>query len=405
MTTLVVVGTQYGDCGKGKIVDFLSKDADYVVRYNGGNNAGHTIITEDQNIVLHLIPSGVLQGKKCVIGNGCVIDLNFLDEEIGMLEENGFSVKDRLFISEQAHIILPSFIEESKSDKIGSTGRGIAPTYSKKSLKEGLRMFDLKYLDLERNDDFRENFNLNKEHLKKFEYLKKNIVNVSALLNKEIDKNKKILFEGAQGTGLDIDFGEYPFCTSSNTGSGSACIGSGVSPKKIDKIIGVAKAYTTRVDRDGKGPLVTQLDDETGETLRNNGNEYGATTGRPRRCGWFDLVLLKHSILVNGIDSIALTKLDILDSFKEIKICTDYEFEGKNVNYYPADAFLLKKCKPVYETLGGWEGSIKGIKNFHDLPENAKKFIKRIEELTKIPISIIGTGASREDIIIKDKVW
>ena len=402
MVLNILVGMQYGDEGKGKIVDFLSETADYVVRYQGGNNAGHTIVINSEKNILHLIPSGIFHNKICVLGNGMVIDLNELKKEIKKLEEKGIDVLDKLLISGNAHIILPDDISNSKNDKIGSTGRGIAPAYANKCAKTGLRIQDILNIEKEINEidlKARENLKKFKDHLLEHSYLKKNIVNVSKVLNKAIEENKSILFEGAQGTGLDIDHGQYPFVTSSNSTAGGACTGSGIGPTKIDNVIGICKAYTTRVDREGESPLTTQLDDETGKKLRDNGNEYGATTGRPRRCGWFDAVLANHAIRINGVSEVIITKLDVLDNFEEIKICTHYELDGEKIEDFPADSITQRRCKPIYETLKGWSKTVKEAKTFEELPEEAKAYIKRIEEILKTKISYVTTGPERSQII------
>jgi len=398
----VVVGMQYGDEGKGKLVDLLARKADYVVRYQGGNNAGHTIVVNGESTVVHFMPSGVFHNKKCVLGNGVVIDLEELKKEVDMLTVKGMNVMDNLLISENAHIILPSDVESSKSDKIGSTGRGIAPAYTNKSAKSGLRMRDILNVENEVNEidlNARPNLAKFKDFLLNYSYLKSKIVNVSKLLNDEIKNGKNILFEGAQATGLDIDHGHYPFVTSSNCSAGGACTGSGVGPTKIDNVYGVSKAYVTRVDRDGESPLTTQLDDEIGQHLRDKGHEYGATTGRPRRCGWFDVVLAKHAVLINGLSGVVITKLDILDGLKELKICTNYDLNGEILDEFPTDAIVQRKCKPVYETLKGWEGSVRGCKTFEELPDEAKIYIKRMEELIGAPIIMVTNGPDREEYI------
>ena len=408
MTCLVVVGTQYGDEGKGKITDFLAENSDYVVRYQGGNNAGHTLVINNEETILHFIPSGVFHNKKCVMGNGMVIDLDELKKEVEMLENKNVDVSNNLMISENAHIILKDDVESSKSDKIGSTGRGIAPAYANKYSKEGLRVRDILNVQEGLNDidvKSRDKLIKFKDYLLKHKYLEKNIVNVSKVLNDAIRENKNILFEGAQGTGLDIDHGHYPYVTSSNASAGGVCSGTGIGPTKIDKVLGIAKAYVTRVDRDGESPLTTQLDDEVGKKLRDNGNEYGATTGRPRRCGWFDCVLVRHAIDVNGLSGLILTKLDVLDGFEEIKICTHYELNGKKIEEFPSDAISQRKCEPIYETLKGWEGSIKDCKNFDDLSLEAKNFVKKVEELLKIPVVMLSNGPKREEIIVREKIW
>nr|MBA4405100.1 adenylosuccinate synthase [Nanoarchaeum sp.] len=398
----VVVGMQYGDEGKGKLVDFLAAKADYVVRFQGGNNAGHTVVINGQSTILHFIPSGAFNDNICVMGNGVVLDLDVLQTEINMLEEKGVSLKDRLLISENAHLILSDDVEDSMNDKIGSTGKGIAPSYTNKYAKTGLRVRDI--INVENDlDDFDVNARSKLLKFKKFlldhSYLKFQIVNVSKVLNDAIDAGKYVLFEGAQATGLDIDHGHYPFVTSSNCTAGGACTGSGVGPTKINNVFGVSKVYITRVDRDGAGPLTTQMDKTMMEKIQKKGHEYGATTGRPRRCGWYDAVLNKHAVRVNGLSGVALTKLDVLDGLDEVKICTHYELNGENITDYPADAITQRRCKPVYETMPGWSKDTGECKTFEELPAEAKFFIKRIESLLGVPVIMVTNGADREKYI------
>ncbi|MCD4759606.1 adenylosuccinate synthase [archaeon] len=401
MTVNIVVGMQYGDEGKGKLVDFLAKDTDYVVRFQGGNNAGHTVVVNGEKTILHLIPSGAFHDNICVMGNGVVLDLEELKKEMDMLKEKGVDLSDRFLISENAHLILPADVEDSKADKIGGTGKGIAPAYTNKFAKIGLRARDIINVeeDLHEFDlKARENLVKFKDFLVEHSYLKKSIVNVSKVLNEAIDSGKNVLFEGAQAVGLDIDHGHYPFVTSSNASAGGACTGTGVGPTKIDKVFGVCKAYITRVDRDGESPLTTQLDDKVGKHMQVEGNEYGATTGRPRRCGWFDVVLAKHAIRVSGISGVVMTKLDVLDGLKEVKICTHYELNGSRVDDYPADAIVQRKCKPVYETFKGWENT-KGVKAFEELPLEAQNYVRKIEELICVPVIMVTNGSDREECI------
>jgi adenylosuccinate synthase len=409
MTAIVAVGTQYGDEGKGKVVDFLAKDADFVVRYNGGPNAGHTIEVENIKAILHQIPSGILYGKTCIIGQGTVLNLETLEEEIKSLEDQGVSVRDKLKISGNAHLILPTHVSESQTAKSESTGRGIAPTYGAKSLRLGLRAQDIINISREDLDEvelsIRPDLTKHRDFLLKFKEYSKSITNVPRVLSDALKENKNILLEGAQGTGLDIDNGQYPFTSSSNATSGGATVGTGLPPTKIKGVIGIAKAYVSRVDRDGSSPLTTQIEGDFQETLREKGGEYGATTGRPRRVGWFDAVLLRHAVLVNGLKGIALTKLDILDGFEELKICTHYELDGERIEDFPTDAIIQKRCKPVYETFTGWKGNIFKCKSYDELPEEAKKYIKRIEELIDCPAVIISTGPNREDTIVLEDVW
>lgn len=399
----IVVGTQYGDEGKGKIVDQLAEDADYVVRYQGGNNAGHTIVIGQKEYILHFIPGGVFrEGKKCVIGNGCVLDLDEFAKEVDMLRNAGFNPLENLLISENAHLILPPYVQESRTDRIGGTGRGIAPAYVKKYDKTGLRVRDiLNVREPIESVDWHNRFNLVllRDYLLKHSYLEPNIVDVSVVLNEAIDKGKNILLEGAQATGLSIDHGQYPYVTSSDPCAGGACSGSGIGPMKITDVIGVAKAYTTRVDRDGSGPLITQLDDDIGELIRKNGKEFGATTGRPRRVGWFDAPLVRHSVRINGISELVITKLDVLDGFKELKICTRYELDGRIIENYPSDAIVQRRCKPVYSIMPGWEGSVKNCKSEEDLPKGALDYIDALQEFVGAPIRMVTNGRDREDYI------
>lgn len=398
----VVVGMQYGDEGKGKLVDFLASDADYVVRFQGGNNAGHTVVIDGEPTVLHFIPSGAFNDNICVMGNGVVLDLDELKKEIKMIAKKGVDLRGRFLISENAHLILPADIDDSENDKIGSTGKGIAPAYTNKYAKTGLRardiinvQNDLHELDIKTRDKLLRF----KDYLISHSDLKDQIVNVSKVLNDAIDSGKNVLFEGAQAAGLDIDHGHYPFVTSSNCTAGGACTGSGVGPTRINNVFGVSKVYITRVDRDSASPLTTQMDDEMMEIIQKKGDEYGATTGRPRRCGWYDAVLNNHAVRVNNLSGVALTKLDVFDELDEIKICTHYDLDGELLDDYPADAAMQRRCKPVYETLPGWKVSTKKCKTFDDLPENAKDYIKRIEVLLNVPIIMVTNGPDREEYI------
>ncbi|MGA1414402.1 MAG: adenylosuccinate synthase [Candidatus Kapaibacteriota bacterium] len=423
MSVNIVVGAQWGDEGKGKIVDLLSDSVDIVARYQGGANAGHTIVIEGKKFVLHLIPSGILQKDvQCVIGNGVVIDPVALMEEIAMLESFGISIKDRLFISHKAHLIMPyhkmldKARESQSSAAIGTTGRGIGPAYIDKFSRSGIRIVDL----LDRavfEEKLRANIEEKNVVLKKIydheevdiesiisEYLDFDIKidpyikDTTLLLNQAIADGKSILMEGAQGALLDVDHGTYPFVTSSNPTSGGACTGLGVPPTAIDSVIGVVKAYTTRV---GNGPFPTELHDEMGEELRKIGAEFGATTGRPRRCGWLDGVALRYSVMINGIDKIALTKLDVLDNVKSIGISTGYEVDGKMLRSFPANVQDLAKVKPHYEFHEGWNCSLAGIKNFDDLPQAAKNYISAIEEVAGAKVGIVSLSPDRADTIIR----
>lgn len=417
MPVLVVVGLQWGDEGKGKVVHFLSRNADYIVRYQGGNNAGHTVVFDGKEFVLHLLPSGILEeGKKCVIGNGVVVDPEALLEEINFLKKKGIKIKNRLFISDSAHIILPYHkvldgIRE-KVQNIGTTKRGIGPCYADKYSRTGIKMCD--YLD-------RETFNIlveknlkekskifghakaeeiKKEIFKKYSALagkiREYVTDISVIVNDRINKNKRILFESAQGTLLDIDFGTYPYVTSSNPVAGAVCTGCGIGPTKVDSVLGIAKAYTTRV---GEGPFPTELSDSTGRYLRKIGKEFGATTGRPRRCGWFDAVGMRYAVRLNGCSSIVITKLDVLDELEKIKICIAYNHNGKILKEFPASKRIIEEVKPVYIEMPGWQKSLKGVTKFKNLPENAKKYIKKIEKLIGVKISMISNGRSKEETI------
>jgi adenylosuccinate synthase len=423
MSTVVIVGAQWGDEGKGKIVDFLTQRADVVARYQGGNNAGHTVVIGSEKYVLHLIPSGILhKGTFCVIGNGVVIDPRALLGEIEALKERGFSVDNNLCISQNAHIIMPYHIaielEEEKSKKIGTTGRGIGPSYTDKIARRGIRAIDLLRPDLFR-EKLRANLaacnylliNLYKtapldenaifaEYMGYADKIGKYISDASSYINKEIEAGKNILLEGAQGTLLDIDHGTYPFVTSSNTISGGACTGLGIAPTKINRILGIVKAYTTRV---GEGPFPTELTDELGESIRQNGGEFGATTGRPRRCGWLDMVALRYSTTINGFTGISLTKMDILDGMDKIKICVSYKYDGKSHKEFPTDLEALRKCEPEYIEVDGWKESTVGIKTFNALPANAKKYIKTIEDMLGVRVEIISTGQKRDEIIVQNE--
>jgi len=423
MSVTVLVGTQWGDEGKGKIVDILSEHYQIVVRYQGGANAGHTVEIGDKKYILHLIPSGILRENViCLIGNGVVVDPVALLDEIKLLENHGISVKDRLFISHNAHLIMPyhkllDSIQESGDQKIGSTGRGIGPCYTDKYARKGIRIVDLlnkKVLE----EKIRENIKEKNELLRKVyshegldvdaivdEYMHFDktvdnyITDVPAYLNEAIADGKSILLEGAQGALLDIDFGTYPYVTSSSPTSGGACTGSGIPPTKIDSVFGIVKAYTTRV---GHGPFPTELIDETGEKLRKIGAEYGATTGRPRRCGWFDAFLVKYSAMINGVESAAITKLDVLSSFDEIKVCVGYKLNGKSVKSFPTDVDRLSRVQPVYETLKGWNEDITKCTSYSDLPQKTRDYLDFISNQTGIKNKIISVGPNRKQTFFVD---
>ncbi len=423
MANVVIVGTQWGDEGKGKIVDCLAEVADIVVRFQGGNNAGHTMVVDGEQFISHLIPSGILQKKICIIGNGMVVDLTVLVEELENLISKGIDVgPDMLKISEKAHIIMPYHQqidlgrEKMKGDKkIGTTGRGIGPCYEDKATRRGIRFADLIEFEVfkEKVNTVIEEKNFYLKHYlsadtldpddiidayKGFsERLAPHVANISIVIDRAIKSGKQILFEGAQGTHLDIDHGTYPYVTSSNTVSGNACCGSGIGPKEITDVIGIVKAYTTRV---GMGPFPTELFDETGDIIQKKGAEFGATTGRRRRCGWLDIVLLRNSVRLNGLTSLVITKLDVLDGLHSLEICTGYEYQGKILHDFPASLKVLEDCKPVYETLPGWPEDISGARAVNELPQQAKDYIKRIEELTETPVHIISVGPDREETII-----
>lgn len=419
MSTVVIVGAQWGDEGKGKIVDVLTQKADTIVRYQGGNNAGHTVVIGNDKYVLHLIPSGILHGgKKCVIGNGVVIDPAALLTEIDKLAARNIGT-DGLFIAQNAHIIMPYHTavesEQEKSKKIGTTLRGIGPSYTDKIARQGVRAVDLLkpevFRDKLRNNLEMINFLMEKyykaqkldealifdNYMKHAARLGRYITDTQTLVNRDIDAKKNVLLEGAQGTLLDIDHGTYPFVTSSNTIAGGACTGAGIGPTRINKVLGIVKAYTTRV---GEGPFPTELKDATGEDIRQRGGEFGATTGRPRRCGWLDIIGLRYSVWVNGLTGIGLTKLDILDTMDTIKYCVGYRYQGEILTEFPKDLDTLFSCEPVYEEIPGWKSNTIGATKFDQLPKNAQAYIRKIEELVQTPIDIISTGQKRDEIII-----
>ena len=424
MPTKIVLGAQWGDEGKAKVVDYLTLKADVVVRYQGGANAGHTVIVGDTEFVFHMIPSGIMhEDKACVVGNGVVIDPEAMLAEIDDLEGKGFSVAGRFFVSHIAHMVMPyhkaleKASEESKDGvKIGTTGRGIGPAYRDKVERtHGVRVMDL--LDPARlRDKLRASINAKNEILTKVygqdpldvglildayvgygERLAPYVTDASVYLNQAIDQGKQVLFEGAQGTLLDIDHGTYPYVTSSNTTAGGACTGTGIGPTRIDEVIGVTKAYTTRV---GSGPFPTELEDEIGTTLGERGHEFGTVTGRKRRCGWFDAVLVRQAVKVNGINGIALTKIDVLDGIGDLKVCTGYRIDGVDFDYLPASSVQQANVEPIYETMEGWDESTEGARSWADLPATAVKYIRRIEELIEAPVSLLSTSPEREDSIL-----
>jgi adenylosuccinate synthase len=424
MANVVVVGAQWGDEGKGKVVDIYTENADAVVRFQGGNNAGHTLVVNGEKIVLHLIPSGILHdGKRCVIGNGVVLDPEVFIREITNLKAKGKLQDDSVLrLSESLHIIMPyhkriDIAREAKSGdkKIGTTGRGIGPAYEDKIGRRGIRLMDLvdkdtfarklkeflpeknfileKYLG-EEPFDFDQIY---KEYCGYADILRKYVDDTALLLHRDIKAGKKLLFEGAQGTLLDVDHGTYPFVTSSSTCAGGAATGTGVSPREIHEVIGISKAYVTRV---GGGPFPTELFDADGEKIREIGSEFGATTGRPRRCGWFDALVLRYAVRVNGLTGVALTKLDVLDKFDTIKVCTGYSYNGTVLDELPSNLEIFSQCKPVYEELKGWNSDITSARKFEDLPANAQAYVKRLEELIGCPIVLVSVGPGRESTII-----
>ena len=424
MSVTVVVGAQWGDEGKGKIVDILSAEMNYVVRYQGGANAGHTLNLKGEQYILHLIPSGILHPKTtCIIGNGVVIDPEALLEEIRFLESKGIEVDGRLLISERAHVIFDYHkildkIRESDSNetRIGTTGRGIGPAYSDKVNRCGIRMVDLidekMFIELLQSRLRAVNRTLEKMHqqpplhsdemLNKYLEMRTQIIplieDTGLVLYQAVTARKKVLMEGAQGTLLDIDHGTYPFVTSSNPVSAGACIGTGIGPTQINEILGVMKAYTTRV---GEGPFPTELTGSEGDEIREIGKEYGATTGRPRRCGWFDLVIARYAARVNGLTGLAITKLDVLDRMTSIKICIGYRYMEKNISEFPADLSQLEQCEPVYRELSGWETDTSDATDYKDLPDNAQKYLQFLEEHIGVPIRMVSVGPMRKKTIIK----
>ena len=421
MAVTLVIGAQWGDEGKGKIIDYIARNSKFVVRFHGGNNAGHTVINQYGNFAMHLIPSGIFNPKsKSIISNGVVIDLEVLLHEIEMLKKNKIKTKGRLFISPRCHIIMPyhkllDFLyEKSKGkEKTGTTGRGIGPVMADKVSYNGIRLWDLMdkktFSQKLKTQLFLKNKilvslgarTLNQKEIEKtyLEFVKKirpYILEPHSMIEKALIKKENILLEGAQGMFLDNDWGTYPFVTASTVVSGGATQGAGIPPKKLDNIIGVVKAYTTRV---GEGPFPTELLDKAGKNLQKMGGEFGSTTGRPRRCGWFDAELIKFACSINGFTELAITKLDVLDNFPKIKICTHYVLHGKKVNYSNGDANFLAKVKPVYKILKGWKNPTKGITRYTTLPKEAKEYLKTIEKLVNVKIKYISTGAKRHEII------
>lgn len=423
MPNLVVVGTQWGDEGKGKIIDILAERADIIARFQGGANAGHTVVVGEEEFIFHLIPSGILRaGKQCVIGNGVVLDLKDLVEEMDYLKSKGVKFDKNLFVSENAHLTMPyhkildQIIDKRRGKgRLGTTGRGIGTTYSDKTARVGIRMIDLLNkeafqhkleINLEEKNYLLEKFynrdgiskeGILEEYLSYGEKIKDCVTNTSRLLNQAIDEGKSVLFEGAQGTLLDIDFGTYPYVTASNPIAGAVCTGLGIGPTKIEAVLGVTKAYTTRV---GEGPFPTQFSPEFEEEIRLHGKEYGATTGRPRKCGWFDAVIVRHAVRVNGLSSLAITKLDVLDDLEKIKICVGYRHQGGILEDFPALLQVVQQCEPVYEEVNGWMEDISQVKDYQQLPQKAKRYLERLSELLNTGISLISVGPKREQTII-----
>lgn len=424
MPGYVVVGTQWGDEGKGKVVDYLGSSMDMVVRFQGGNNAGHTVVVGDDKVVLHLLPSGVLQDADCIIGPGVVVDPFVFLEEIKALEEKGLK-SDHVKISDCAHIIMPyhvrldALIEASLQEhKIGTTKRGIGPCYADKYSRTGLRIGDLKNFETfkeklkiavaMKNVTFQQVYHdpgfdyeaLVEQFAKVREALLPRIINAQMVVNQALDSHKQVLFEGAQAAMLDINYGNYPYVTSSSPTSAGVCTGAGVSPKKLDVIIGIAKAYSTRV---GEGPFVSELFDDMGAWLREKGHEYGATTGRPRRCGWLDVNVVRHAAMINGLTDLVITKLDILSGLATIKLCVAYDVDGVRYDYIPSSLEDLQKAKPIYEEMDGWQEDISAMTTYEELPENCKKYLRRIEEIVGTRISMISVGPERNcNIYIHD---
>lgn len=420
MANVVVVGTQWGDEGKGKVVDLLTEKSDLIIRFQGGNNAGHTLVVGERKVILHLIPSGILHAdKRCVIGSGVVIDPEILLNEIDALREKGYTVTTgTLAISDRAHVIMPyhKMIDHARetTQQIGTTGRGIGPAYEDKARRCGIRMIDLvhEHMLKKKLNSF---FDEKQEYLTRIlkvkgmdkeeifnrykamgEKLKPFVTDAPVLIDQAVRSGKKLLFEGAQGANLDMDFGTYPYVTSSNTVAGQACVGSGIGPTKISTVLGICKAYTTRV---GGGPFPTELNDEIGERLRAFGGEYGATTGRPRRCGWLDLVALKHSVRLSDITYLAVTKLDVLTGFETIKVATAYRSKNTLIENMPADLEMYPDLQMVYDEFPGWEENISSVRSYKDLPKNCKNYISYMEEKTGVKAAIISVGPKREETI------
>ena len=427
MAAVVLIGAQWGDEGKGKITDFLAERADMIVRYQGGNNAGHTVVIGEETYKLHLIPSGIFYSDKvCVIGNGLVIDPKVLIEELSYLEARGVSTGN-LLISNNAHVIMPyhrllDILEEEfkGENKIGTTKRGIGPAYKDKVSRIGIRISDL--MDKEEFAN-RLEYNLREKNLmitkiysqKEFIYkdileeymefaekLRPYVADTSLEVNRCLDQGKKILFEGAQGTLLDVDHGTYPYVTSSNPIAGAACVGAGVGPTRITKVVGVIKSYTTRV---GEGPFPTELEGATGELIRERGGEYGTTTGRPRRCGWFDAVIARYAVRVSGVSDFAFTKLDVLTGMDKLQICTGYSYRGEIITEFPQSLKVLAECEAIYEEMPGWQEDITEITEYAKLPEQAKQYVSKIEKLTNVPVTLLAVGPGRNQTIVRGTIF
>ncbi|MCK5762823.1 MAG: adenylosuccinate synthase [Clostridiales bacterium] len=426
MSTAVIVGAQWGDEGKGKIIDYLAKKADLVVRGQGGNNAGHTVVVGDEKYALHLIPSGVLYKDTLnIIGNGVVLDPKGFFEEIDGLIERGVNT-EQIFISDRAHIIMPyhneidRLSEEMRGDKkIGTTKKGIGPCYMDKVERTGIRVIDLISEGIEtilRERIAFKNILIEKiyggvpldidsiisDYKEYAERIKPYVRDTGVMVYEAVQSGKKVLLEGAQGTLLDVDYGTYPYVTSSHPIAGGFAIGSGIGPNMIEEILGIAKAYTTRV---GKGPFVTELFDETGKLIREKGHEYGTTTGRARRCGWFDAVAVRYSARVNGMTSVSLMLLDVLSGFNEVKICTSYKYKSEIITEFPSSLDVLSECEPIYETIEGWQEDITQAKSFEELPINAQKYVRKIEEIINVPVKIISVGPKRSQTIMMGEIF
>ncbi|MCT4633388.1 MAG: adenylosuccinate synthase [Firmicutes bacterium] len=427
MSSVVIVGAQWGDEGKGKVIDYLAKEADVVVRGQGGNNAGHTVVVDDKKYALHLIPSGILYNETInVIGNGVVFDPEGFLKEIDNLENQGVSTEN-IKLSERAHVIFPyhkeidRLAEEARGDKkIGTTKKGIGPCYMDKVERSGIRICDLMDAEeLEEKVRFQvkakntiiekiyggEPLDVEKilEDYKVYaERIRKYVADTTAIVHDAVKNDKKVLLEGAQGTLLDVDFGTYPYVTSSHPISGGFAIGSGIGPNKIEEVLGITKAYTTRV---GEGPFPTELDNEIGDKIRIAGHEFGTTTGRPRRCGWLDLVMVDYGARINGMTCVSLMLLDVLTGFDKLKVCTGYKYNDEIIKNFPASLKVLGKCEPVYEELDGWKEDITNVEKYEDLPENAKKYIEFIEEYLELPVKIVSVGPKRSQTIIRDRIY